>query len=273
MTGIQRAHGVTPGLSQEYGLRVARHQAAFLLPHLEPGMNLLDIGCGPGSITLGLAEAVAPGSVIGVDHDETHVAVANSLAVERGLSNVRFAAASAFSLPFDDERFDAAFENDMFVHLADRAVEAAREAYRVLRPGGLFAARDADASLAIWGHPVEELQVIDRMMEAWQASRGSNINLGSQLPGILHQAGFSHIVKSVSADTKGEPERVREHADLTCLLLDGPMGKWSIQNGELDQAGIDRLKATIRAWASTSDAFFANLHIEVVGWKVGPADG
>ena len=65
----KRAHGVTPGLSQDYVTRTANQQAAFVLPYLHSGMNLLDVGCGPGTITMGLAKVVAPGQVVGVDLD------------------------------------------------------------------------------------------------------------------------------------------------------------------------------------------------------------
>lgn len=269
MDGTQRALGVTPGLSQDYGQRVANHQAAFLLPYLEPGMNLLDIGCGPGTITLGLAKAVEPGSVMGIDHDAMHVAAANTLAVGEGATNAGFRRASALALPFADETFDVAFENDMLIHLSHRAVEAAREAFRVLKPGGLFAARDADASLAIWGNPVDDLRAIDSLMTAWQASRGSDITLGSRLPTVLRQAGFSEIVKSVSADTKGDVASVRAHAEVTVALLDGPLGRTAVKEGWADQTVLDRLKASILAWAAHPNAFFANVHIEVIGWKFG----
>ena len=68
--------GVTPGLNRDYEDRTADRQAAFVLPYLRPGMNLLDVGCGPGTITVGLAQAVAPGHVIGIDHDSMHISAA-----------------------------------------------------------------------------------------------------------------------------------------------------------------------------------------------------
>ena len=71
-------------------------------------MRLLDVGCGPGSITLGLAEAVAPGEVVGVDLQPAQVEQARALAAERGVANVRFEVASAYALPFPDAAFDAA---------------------------------------------------------------------------------------------------------------------------------------------------------------------
>jgi ubiquinone/menaquinone biosynthesis C-methylase UbiE len=105
----QRARGVTPELARDYGTRTAYQQAAFVLPHLRPSISLLDIGCGPGTITLGLAETVAPGYVIGIDYDAAHVEEAKARAEERGMTNVTFQLANALSLPFGDGTFDAVF--------------------------------------------------------------------------------------------------------------------------------------------------------------------
>lgn len=83
--------------------------AGFFLPHLRPGMRVLDCGCGPGSITMGLAAHVAPGEVIGIDLDPTHIALARRRAADAGLANVRFARADIYTLPFPDAAFDAVF--------------------------------------------------------------------------------------------------------------------------------------------------------------------
>jgi SAM-dependent methyltransferase len=82
--------------------RSAQEAAGFLLPHLAAGMQLIDCGCGPGSITLGLAEVVAPGEVIGVDVSEAALQAARVLAGEHGVANVRFERASVLKLPFPD---------------------------------------------------------------------------------------------------------------------------------------------------------------------------
>jgi SAM-dependent methyltransferase len=263
----ERAHGVTPGLRRDYGARTAGRQAAFVLPYLRPGMKLLDVGCGPGSITLGLAQAVAPGRVTGVDHDRVHVEAARALAAEREVINVTFQAGSALRLPFEDATFDAAFENNLFTHLAGAAVQAAREIYRVLKPGGCLAARDVDAEAVVWGHRTEAIQDLDRLFIAWHQSRGSDITLGRRLPAILRQAGFGDTLKSVSADPKGDPEATRSHADITISLLDGPFGRDIVDRGWAARRTVERLKETIREWGEHPDAFFANVHVEVIGWK------
>jgi ubiquinone/menaquinone biosynthesis C-methylase UbiE len=265
----ERAHGVTPGLSQDYAARTADRQAAFVLPYLRPGMNLLDIGCGPGTITLGLAQAVASGHVTGIDHDSVHIEAAKALAAERGVTNVTFQIGNSLLLPFEDGTFDAAFENNVFTHLSHNAAQAAMEVYRALKPRGFFAARDVDVDAVVWGNLIAPLKQLDKLFIAWHQSRGSDITLGKRLPAILREAGFTGTIKSVSADTKGNPEGTRSHAGITISLLDGPFGRDIVHNGWADRATVERLKESIREWGEHPDAFFANVHVEVIGWKPG----
>ena len=185
------------------------------------------------------------------------------------MTNVTFQEGNALALQFEDSTFDAAFENDLFTHLSQNATPAAREVYRVLKPGGFFGARDIDAEAVVWGHLTDPIKQLDSLMMAWQQSRGSDITLGQRLPTILRQAGFRRTVKSVSADTKGDAEAVRAHARITIFLLDGPLGRDALANGWADQATLEQIKASILAWAEHPDAFFANVHVEVVGWKPG----
>lgn len=265
----ERAHGVTPGLSQDYAARTADQQAAFVLPYLRLGMNLLDIGCGPGTITLGLAQAVAPAHVTGIDHDSVHIEAARALAAERGVTNVTFQIGNALLLPFEDGTFDAAFENNVFTHLSHNAFRAAMEVYRVLKPRGFFAARDVDADAVVWGNLIDPIKQLDKLFIAWHQSRGSDITLGKRLPAILREAGFTGTIKSVSADTKGNPEGTRSHAGITISLLEGPFGRDIVDNGWADRPTVERLKESIREWGEHPDAFFANVHVEVIGWKPG----
>ena len=88
-----------PAIEAWFARRTASREAAFFLPHLHPGMQILDVGCGPGSITLGLAEVVAPGKVVGIDLQPMQIEQARALAVERGVDSVRFEVAEAYRLP------------------------------------------------------------------------------------------------------------------------------------------------------------------------------
>ena len=261
----QRARGVTPTLSRDYARRTASHQAAFALQYLQGGMRLLDIGCGPGTVTVGLADHFAPGEVIGIDHDAVHIETARALATKEGLTNVRFETGDVLHLPFGDHTFDAVFENDLFVHLAADAVSAAREVWRVLAPGGLIAARDVDAEAVVWGAQTDGMRDFDRWFSEWQRNRGSDIGIGRRLPEILHEAGFVDTVTSVSADTKGTPDAVREHAGMMGSLLDGPLGMFAVAAGMSDEAGLLRARDEVRRWGGDPNAFFSNVHVEVVG--------
>jgi SAM-dependent methyltransferase len=205
--------------------------------------------------------------VTGIDHDRKHIEDAKTNAANLDVSNVTFRHGDAFSLPFEEAAVDVAFENNMFTHLAENAVKGAREAYRVLKPGGFLAARDVDAQAVVWGNYSAELKQLDKLFIAWHRSRGSDITIGRRLPAILREAGFINTIKSVSADTKGNPEGTLAHAQITLSLLDGPFGRDVVDKGWADQRVVERLKEAIREWGRHPDAFFANVHVEVIGWK------
>jgi len=106
-------------------------------------MRLLDIGCGPGTITIGLAAAVAPAEVIGIDIEQSVLDQAQTLASQQNIPNLRFERASAQALPYEDHTFDAVFAHTLLEHLPDPLI-ALHEVKRVLKPNGLLAVRDCD---------------------------------------------------------------------------------------------------------------------------------
>ena len=141
----QYTHGHAPATVRHHAQRTAEEAAAFLLPELRPGMRLLDVGCGPGSITRGLAERLAPGQVVGLDLSRETLAAARDEAAARGLVNLQYEEGSVYQLSFADASFDVAYAHQVFQHLRERDA-ALREMLRVVRPGGLVAVRDVD-----WG--------------------------------------------------------------------------------------------------------------------------
>ena len=123
--------------------RTAEIHAGFVLPYLKPGWRVLDAGCGPGTITLGLARKVAPGQVVGIDIVEgSQFSDARERARCEGL-NVEFRKASVYELPFEDGSFDAVFSHALLEHLSAPAA-AILELRRVLKPGGLIGLRAGD---------------------------------------------------------------------------------------------------------------------------------
>src|SRR5215475_3742418 len=144
--GSERPYRVDAEWNRAVFARRTGRVAAFLAPHLRAGMRLLDCGCGPGSITVDLARTVAPSEAVGIDLREDALAQGRALALERGIANVTFEAASVYQLPYPDGSFDAAFACAVLQHLA-APLAALQEMRRVLKPGGVIGI--VDGSLTI----------------------------------------------------------------------------------------------------------------------------
>src|SRR6185436_4550800 len=110
-------HGHAAATVRQHGRRTADEAAAFLLPLLQPGMRLLDVGCGPGSITRGLAQRLAPGEVVGLDLSRETLASAREDAAQRGLTNLTYVEGSVYQIPFPDASFDVAYAHQVTQHL------------------------------------------------------------------------------------------------------------------------------------------------------------
>src|SRR5438105_1376606 len=131
-------HGHHESVVRAHAARTAENSAAFVLPHLTPGARVLDVGCGPGSITCDFAVLAAPGEVLGLDRSEDVLAQARALAEDRGLDNVSFTVGNVYDLDLEDESFDVVHAHQVLQHLTD-PVAAVREMRRVAKPGGIVA--------------------------------------------------------------------------------------------------------------------------------------
>ena len=152
-------HGHHDSVLRSHRWRTAENSAAYLLPHLRPGMRLLDVGCGPGTITVDLAARVKPGSATGVDRERAVIAEAARQLGTGEPANVHFRITDAYSLGFDDQSFDVAHAHQVLQHLAD-PVAALVEMRRVIRPGGILAVRDSDYGGFVWAPS-------DRLLDRW----------------------------------------------------------------------------------------------------------
>jgi ubiquinone/menaquinone biosynthesis C-methylase UbiE len=153
-------------------------------------MSLLDCGCGSGSITVGLAAAVDPGRVIGVDVSKAEIERARARAAEMGIANLEFVVGDIYRLDSADDAFDAIFSHNVLEHLQE-PVEALREMCRVLKPGGVIGIRDIDwGGVLIWP-PDPALKLWLDVYEADWAANAGDPRIGRRLRDLLGQAGFT----------------------------------------------------------------------------------
>lgn len=193
MTSRAGSENYTVGYSDEaiqfMDRRTLDSHGEFFVPYLQPRMRVLDVGCGPGTISMGIAARIAPGELVGADMDSSQIELASRRARALGFTNARFEACSVYDLPFEANTFDAVFSHALFEHLSD-PVRGAKECSRVLKPGGLIGVATPD-----WrGFIVEPAgPEIDAAVEAYkklQVDNGGDVNMGGKLAGVLTQAGF-----------------------------------------------------------------------------------
>ena len=244
--------------------RTASQDAAFLLPHLRAGLHVLDAGCGPDSITLGLAEVVAPGEVVGIAMQLSLVEQARALAVQRSISNARFEVANVYDLPFPDGSFDAAFVNTVLQHLRE-PVRALAELRRVLRPGGIAGVCDQDSGRWIIAPDTPLLQQWKSLLERVRQHNGANSHIGRHHRRLLLEAGFVRAVAGASIRSGGSLEETRQLAVYFKARFPGN-ARIALAEGWIDQATVDAIVAEIDAWAERPDAFQAATFCHALGW-------
>lgn len=229
-------------------------------------MRVLDCGCGPGTITVGLAGAVAPGEVVGVDPRANRLDLARAAAAAQGIENIRFEQGDMYSLPFDDGTFDAALVHAVMEYLTE-PVAALAEVRRVLKPGGVIGVRTAEHGEAIIWPSSEALTAQTSLWRRQHAAVGENFDIGRSLRELLRAAGFSRVVGSASVETHGTLDETRQFAqELVSILYGDPIIVDALRRGWVDADGVEQFKQAWLAWGEHPDAFRAAIWCEAVGW-------
>lgn len=257
-------HGHHDSVLRAHRWRTVENSAAYLLPHLSPADRVLDVGCGPGTITLGLAALAPAGHVVGVDVSPDVLGQARSEATRQGLTNVAFEVGDACALDFDDATFDVVHAHQLLQHLSDPPAALA-ELRRVCRPGGFVAARDADYGAMCWYPAVPELEEWRALYSRVARAIGGEPDAGRRMSSWARSAGFSEVRPSGSAWCFADPVARDWWGGLWAeRLTESRFADHARRHAHVSTVELERLAAAWLQWAAGDDACFLVPHGEVL---------
>lgn len=261
--GATYTHGQHRSVLDSYRVRTAENSAGYLLPYLSRGMSLLDVGCGPGTITAGLAEAVAPGAVIALDASPEVLDQAAAMFGERGLP-VRTLPADAAETGLADSCVDVVHAHQLLQHVAD-PVAVLAEMRRVCRPAGIVAARDADYAAFAWYPDSPGLTEWRELYRRVTRANGGEPDAGRRLRSWAQQAGFADVTATSSTWTYADPAATawwaRVWADRIQL---SPIAEQAVSGGHATLSDLSQIAAGWLEWGAAGDAWFTIVHGEIV---------
>ena len=258
--------GYGPSATAIMAMRTAQKHAAFFLPHLEQGITLLDCGCGPGTITLGFAELVKPGQVVGTEIEGSQVALARENAAKRGLSNVRFEVADIYELPFENDFFDAVFISALLGNLRE-PVRALREVHRVLKPGGVIGVKEFDHGGDLVYPPQRSLAKYAELYLRMRRENRHDPDIGRKIGVFLSDADFCDLQLSACYESYADQRALQGFAAVSSgLLLEG-WGEIFSSRGWATAEEIDEMKDAWQKFAASPGAIFAAAWCEAVARK------
>ncbi len=232
---------------------------------LAPGQHVLDVGCGPGTDTIALAQLVgAEGRVVGVDYDGTMIAEADHRAAQAGLTaRVRHQQADAAALPFPAGEFDASRSERLFQHLHD-PVAVLREMVRVTKPGGRIVILDTDWATLSMDTPETELE--GRWNRHYAERYLHNGFAGRTLYRLFKQQGLAGIMVEMRplVVTDWRAARLGSNWDVHAQAI--------VADGVMTADEVQRLEASFEA-ADAAGVFFGSLSLMLVSASKPATDG
>lgn len=257
-------HGHHDSVLRSHRWRTVANSAAYLRDHLRPGLSLLDVGCGPGTLSVDLARHVAPGRVLAVDYLDDALDEARRNAADAGVATIEFRVADAYDLDLPDGAFDVVHAHQVLQHVSD-PVALLRELRRVVRDGGVVAARDADYAGFAW-YPLEP--GLDRWLELYQTvARGNDAepDAGRRLLGWALDAGFTDVTPSASVWCHATAAERTWWSDLWAeRVTSSSFATQALERGLTDIDELTRLATAWRRWGASDRGWLTILHGEVL---------
>lgn len=255
-------HGHHESVLRSHSVRTIENSAAYLAPHLDETMTLLDVGAGPGSITVEFAQRVS--HVTATEIGEAELDLSRALANERGVTNIGFSVEDVRALSLPDDAFDIVHAHQVLQHVAD-PVQALREMARVTKPGGLIAVRDSDYAGFIWHPQLPELDEWLRLYRTAARANGGEPDAGRHLLHWAQAAGLDDITATASVWNYATPETRQWWGGMWAdRILQSALTAQLLDSGLAARDELESISAAWRRWADAEDGWYLVPHGELL---------
>ena len=253
---------------QTHSWRTATNSAAYLLPHIKPHMTILDIGCGPGSISIDFARRVPQGHVTGIEYVPDPLDEARDLAAREGVSNIDFRVGDIHDLEFPDDSFDIVHVHQVLQHISD-PIQALREMRRVARSdGGIVAARES--AQLLWYPENEGITKGQELRARVTRARGGSPDPGRLIHVWAEQAGFERARIRTSAGTwcfSTPEERKYWGGTMGARVTSSGFASTAVDGGHATREELEDIARGWEDWVDDEDGWFVVTHGEILCWK------
>lgn len=265
-------HGHSAAVLAAHSRRTAQRDAAYLIPHIKSHFDILDIGCGPGTISADLAALVPQGRVTCVEITDSALNAARSTFTSRSLGNGDFVVGDVTSrLPFEDDSFDVVHLHMVIMHLPCDATVALKEIRRVLKPGGVVGCKEMIMSTTRWFQVDKRLDVWEKAITGTILETGGSPDMGMGLKSAALEAGFEqHKVKSTASSWCFSDEEAVHFFGDSCAerFREGSqLRERTIGGGHATPKEVDDFVKACHEWKEKKGSWFGVMNGELLAWK------
>lgn len=256
-------HGHDESVLRSHRWRTAENSAGYLLPHLERGMSLLDVGSGPGTITVDLARRLSPGRVTALEATEAALEFTRAEALRQDVQ-LSYVVSDVHAIEAADNSFDVVHAHQVLQHVME-PVTALTEMRRVCRPGGVVAARDSDYASFTWFPPLPELDEWRTLYRRVARRNGGEPDAGRRLLSWAQAAGFADLTASCTTWLFAtEADRAWWGSMWADRVVESEFARRTVELGEATVEDLRRIRQAWLAWAKAPDGWLAILHGEIL---------